>query len=162
MSNGWKIALMVSLALNVFAAGHLSGKIVSADRGGHHGGPPLRENGPLRLLRYTDELPPAARDKIREQIRSNLPAVRDQFREMRVHHDELMSLLAADDWDGDAVLTKLEAIHGVQSGQRREMSEVFVNAFGGLTAQERQMLVEKARNDDARRDGWRERRRRER
>lgn len=161
MGRGIVIALVASLALNVFAVGFIAGRVLVVD---HHrppiahfdgGGP---RGGPFALMRNADVLPPDSRRAFREAFRSELSGMRESHREMRRLRGELNTLFAAEEWDEAAVRAKLEEIDAVSERQRAAMSNAFVKALGALPADQRQALMKAAEE----RRGERRRRFRER
>ncbi len=146
MGRGLIIILVVSLALNVFAAGFFSGRVISKE------GPPLRQaqeqrmriDSPFALMNYAGELPPEIRDDFRGQIRGKLPVLRRQHQDTQKLRRELADLIAADEWDRDAVMAKSEEIKAAQDRQREVFNAAFIDAIETLPAAERKKLIEKA------------------
>ncbi|WP_425407724.1 periplasmic heavy metal sensor [Hyphococcus sp.] len=158
MGRGLIILLVASLGLNIFAFGHFSGRILAGDKP-----PPSRshiEHGsrggfdnPFRLMRYADELSPELREAFRAEIKKELPALREQHDRMRELRRQLSALISADTWDGAAVAAKLEEIRTAQDRQRDAFNRAYVGAFETLPADQRKLLVERAkeRRDERRR-----------
>ncbi|MEM9617558.1 MAG: periplasmic heavy metal sensor [Pseudomonadota bacterium] len=143
MGRGLMIALVASLGLNIFAVGFLSGRVLNDPPAG----PPQRGPGgeqSFRLMHYADALPPERRAEFREAFRAQLPAMRDDFREMRRLRMELSALLGAEEFDRAAVAAKFDAIQDVRDQQQAAFGEAFLDAFETLTPEERQMLREAA------------------
>ncbi len=144
MGRGLIIILIASLALNVFAVGFFSGRVISND------GPPLhqgqqqrmRMDNPFALMHYATELPPGIRDDFRGKIRGKLPVLREQHQKTRKLRQELALLIAAENWDRAAVAAKFEEIGAEQDRQREVFNAAFVDALETLPAAERKKLIE--------------------
>ncbi len=148
MGRGLIILLVASLGLNIFAAGHFAGKMIS---GPPRGKPPMERSGgrggfddPFHVMRYADELSPELRAAFRGEIEQQLPVLRGEHKRMRGLKRELGALMSAEVWDGEAVTAKLNEIHAAQERQRAAFNEAFVNAFETLPAAERKMLIDTA------------------
>ncbi|MEO1135187.1 MAG: periplasmic heavy metal sensor [Pseudomonadota bacterium] len=164
MGRGLIILLVVSLGLNVFAVGHLSGRMIanpgpaaSIEAPGPRGG----FQDPFRLMRNADVLSPESREAFRASFREQLPSLRAEHRQMRELRRELGVLMSADAWDAAAVDAKLQEIRAAQNRQHDAFNTAFMNAFEKLSAEDRKRLIEAAgqRRHD-RRGRWRERRER--
>lgn len=150
MGRGLIIALVASLALNIFGIGFISGRMlnepeVKAEGFPKPGGPGGREPS-FRMMHYADALPPERREEFREAFREKLPAMRDGFREMRTLRMEMSELLGAEEFDRDAVEAKFQELHELQQAQHTAFSAAFLDAFETLTPEERQMLKETSEN----------------
>ncbi len=144
MGRGLIIILIASLALNVFAVGFFSGRVISNDGPPQHLGPGqgARLGHPLALMNYARELPPEIRDDFRRKIREKLPALREEHRNTQMLRRELASLIAADEWDRDAVAAKFAEIKVVEDLKRDVFTAAFVEALETLPAEERRKLIE--------------------
>ncbi len=141
MGRGVMIALFVSLGLNIFAVGYLSGRVLN-DEGA---GPPPPKQGrqempSFRLIHYADALPSERRREFREAFQTQLPAMRDGFQEMRQLRGELTTLLGAEEFDRAAVAAKFEEIEQLRDQQQAAFGKAFLDAFEILTPEERIML----------------------
>jgi len=139
MGRGLIIGLAASLALNVFAVGFISGRVISND-----GPPPLR-SGPeagqsFRLMHFADALPMERREGFHHAFREKLPVMRGDFQEMKKLRQEVAALLGAEAWDRAAIETKFDALQTLQRRQQEAFSAAFLDAFETLTPEERQML----------------------
>lgn len=145
MGRGLIIALILSLAVNVFAVGFIAGRLISEEKPA----PQAQANNkgglesPLRMMRYAETLPPEIRDDFREKIREQLPTLRRQQREVRRIRGEIVDLLAADEWDRDAVMLKAAEMAQAQERQRQALYAAFINAFEMLPAEDRKQLTVK-------------------
>lgn len=144
MGRGLIIILIASLALNVFAVGFFSGRVISKD------GPPPRQvhdqrarmDNPFALMHYAGELPPGIRDDFRNKIRGKLPVLRERHQNTQKLREELALLIAAEDWDRAAVTAKFEEIKAEQDRQREVFNAAFIDAVETLPAAERKKLME--------------------
>lgn len=158
MGRGVMIALGASLALNFLGAGYFLHHAI-------HQGPPAPppeistrgfdgSGGIARSARY---LPDESRDAFRREIRKGLPNMREQFGLIRKQREELRALLAADEYDADAVAAKLAEMRNLREAQHVVFDSAFVNALGAISTEDRKLLLEKAADRQRER---RERRRR--
>lgn len=144
MGRGLIVALVLSLALNVFAAGFITARIA-----GPHGPPPRHEEGrsfdnPFRLMRHAEALPPGSREAFRAAIEEKLPALRAQHEEMRRLRRELWEEMSGDSWDRAALETRMEEIRQTQARQREAFDAAFLAAFETLSPEDRQTLIKAA------------------
>lgn len=155
--------LFLSLALNVFAFGFFSGRMLA----GFKGPPPrpaIEERGPrggfedpFRIMRYAEDLSPELRDRFRESFREQLPEMREAHGEMRALREELSVLMSAEDWSDSAIDAKLAEIRAVEDGQREAFTKAFLDVFKALPADERKALIEEAKDrHKERRKRWKE------
>lgn len=160
MGRGLIIILIASLALNVFAVGFFSGRVISNEGPPPHAGPgPAgRMDNPFALMRYARELPPEIRDDFRGEIRGKLPTLREQHRKTQVLRQELAVLIGAEEWDREAVAAKFEEIKAVQDHQRDVFGAAFMDALETLPAAERKKLIENTRKREMKRRRLRDRR----
>lgn len=151
MGRGLIIALVASVALNVFAVGFFSGRVLN-DKGPFTGPPPQEHEAgppiPFRMMHIADALPPERRDEFRKAFRAKLPAMRDHFREMKELGNELSGLLAAENWDRASIEAKHAELNDLRDRQADAFMEAFLDAYETLTPEERAML--KAAADERR------------
>ena len=157
MSRTLIIALVGSLALNVFAGGFILGRVlapppaapsfaeVETGTGFGRRGPPRGGlEDPFRMMRFADVLPPESRTAFREAFRERLPDLRRGHGETRRLRAEFGLLVQAEEWDADAVAAKLDELDAAQKRQRDAFKAAYLEALGELSAQERQLLMEAA------------------
>ena len=139
--------LVASLALNVFAVGFFSGRLIN------HDGPPMKHemtgrgssmNPSFRLMHFSDSLPSERRDEFRKAFREKLPAMRGDFQEMKQLRQEVSRLLGEETWDRSAIQAQFDQLQSLQQRQQQAFSTAFLDAFETLTPEERQMLREAA------------------
>ncbi len=151
MGRGVTIALgallFISLALNVFALGHVSGRVIA---GQNPAPPPQVENhrprggfeDPLKIMRYAEDLSPELRQAFRESFREQLPAMREAHGQMRDLRRELAALMSAEEWDDAAIEAKLEDIRALEARQQKAFTGAFIGVFEDIPADERKALIE--------------------
>lgn len=151
MGRGLAIALVtllfISVGLNVFALGHVSGRMLA----GHPpanlrfaDGGPGGFHDPLRIVREAEELSPELGKRFRESFREQLPQMRETHGKMRALRAEIAALMSADEWDSAAIAAKLDEMRAVEDRQRKAFSDGFIEVFSSLPAEERKALIETA------------------
>lgn len=145
MGRGLIVLLILSLAVNVFAVGFISGRVIS---GGNQPPPPQIQTGganlqgPMRLMRFAETLPSDLRVAFREKIRAQLPVVREEQRDVRRLRGELANQIAEDEWDRAAVEAIAIEIAEAETRQRAALYTAFIDAFETLPAEERKRFIE--------------------
>lgn len=91
------IALLISLALNLMIAGFVVGK--------HRGAP----GEPPPMAWAVAQLSPETQQRVRAQMRAQLPQVRPLRKELRDAHLAVREAVAADDYDAQDLAQALEA-----------------------------------------------------
>lgn len=143
------IGLFVSLGVNVFTLGHMSGRMIAGhpthekhERGvrGVRGG----FEDPFKIMRYAEELSPELRERFREAFREELPALRAEYHVIGGLRRELGVLMSAEDWDSDAIAAKLDEIDAARDRQHELFNRAFLGAFESLPAAERKRLIDTA------------------
>ena len=158
MNRGLLIAFVLSLVLNVFAVGFISGRMIAEDEPNDI--QPIEVRGfdnPFRLIRYAEALPPESRQTFRDGFRKALPELRAQNNEVRALRDELMVLMEAEDWDREAAAAKMTAIEASHMRQRAVFMDAFLDAFEALPPEDRKALAEIANEPRERRKRFRDR-----
>lgn len=157
MSRGLLIAFVLSLVLNVFAVGFISGRMIAEDEPNDI--QPIEVRGfdnPFRLIRYAEALPPESRKAFRDGFREALPELRTHNDEIRVLRDEFMALMEAEDWDRDAAAAKMTEIEASHMRQRAVFMAAFLDAFEVLPPEDRKALAEIAGEPRERRKRFRD------
>ncbi len=165
---GLAALLFLSLAVNIFALGHISGRMIAGGDGPppHHTGergPRAGFEDPFKIMRYAEELSPELRERFRSAFREQLPVMRSSHGEVGALRRELGVLMSAQEWDEAAITAKLKEIDVVQQRQRDAFNQAFMSAFESLPAEERKRLIDTANERRAERrkkwkDGRKERR----
>ena len=145
MGRGLIIALIASLALNVFAAGFITARLIGPD-----GPPPPVEVGPrafdnpFRLMGSAESLPPESRRAFRAAFETQLPTLRAGNKEMRRLRQELHSSLSSEEWEREKIAEQMAAIRDVQARQREAFDAAFMAAFDTLSTEDRRAIIEAA------------------
>lgn len=148
------ILLALSLAANVFLGGFIAGRIAGPSLPGidrHDGAHP--GHGPGGPYAEFDELPPAAREKLKALIRQDRERMAQTLREGRSLHEEFIAVLTAENFDraaAEAVAAKIEAF---QRERRPSMPRLVVETVDGLSLEDRRALaalVERRMGEDLR------------
>jgi len=125
MSRRWKIALIVSLALNLFLAGALAARLAwrweQPRRGGH-----MEPAGGPGLSALTPERRDAFRVVVRRAAENNRPAMR----EVREARRSAARRFAAEPYDAAAVAAELRRASALEM-RLRERMEVDILTYGG-------------------------------
>ena len=103
---GIRIALGVSVALNLLVAGLVAGAFL------RDGGPRDRMVRDLDLGPFTEAFRPEDRDALRRDFVERMPAMRDMRSEMREDFAALLSVLRTEPFDTDAARAVLERQRG--------------------------------------------------
>lgn len=153
MGRGVMIALAVSLGLNFLIAGYVLHDVIDSDPPSPPPAADMRGgfNNPGGLMRVAGALPPESRRAFRRAIRAELPDMRTHHQEMRRLRGELRMLMEAEQWDEAAVAQKMEDIRNVQARQRAAFDKALVSALGSISAEDRELLMEIARQRRAER-----------
>ena len=157
MNRGLLIAFVLSLVLNVFAVGFMSGRLIAENEPNDIQPIEVRSfDNPFRLMRYAEALPPESRQAFRDAFREALPELRAQNNEVRALRRELMALMRAEDGDREAAAAKMTEIEASHMRQRAVFMGVFLDAFAALPAEDRRALTEIAGEAPERRELFRD------
>lgn len=148
-SGRWlKLALFLSLALNLFVVAIVAGASFSHHRWRPHHG--VRDVG---FGLFSEVLTREDRAALRDAFLAAAPDFRDRRRAHRSDFEELAAALRADPWDG-ARVDALIARHVARIDERFELGRSLLSArLAGMTAAERAALAD--RIDAALARGWR-------
>jgi len=148
MGRGITIALLLSLALNVFAVGFLSGRVITSGPRApepapiHHGA-----DHPMGIMRHAKDLPPESRETFRKAIRADIPKLRAHQREMRKLQRAYYATLRAEEWDRAAVETAQNNLQEARDQGRALIDNAFLDALESLEPEKRILLLERAAAD---------------
>jgi len=136
---GLLIALIVSLALNVFVLGGLAGALLM----GVHppGGPP--PGGPPRLAAMGEALSPAHRQAWEQTLKTAVGISRPKLQQARALRRQGWQALAANPADPAAALLSLNQSRLLEAQARGEMDQAVVGFVATLPADERGRLTDK-------------------
>lgn len=128
---GLRIALAVSVALNLLILGLVAGAVL------RDGGPRGRMMGDVAFGPFTEALAPEDRAALRREFVQRLPGMRDVRRQMRADFAGLLAALRAEPFD-------MEAVRGLIAGQSDRMAErlalgqdLLLGRIGAMTPQAR-------------------------
>lgn len=135
---GLVIALIISLAVNLFVLGGLAGAVLMGFP--LHRPPPPQ--GPPRLAALGAELTPAQREAWQSTIRESAVTAGPKIRQARLLRDQAWRSIAADPVDTQAVLAALNQSRTLELQARSEMDRSVVGFAATLPASERGKLAE--------------------
>ena len=142
MSDRWlKIALAISVALNVFAAvagvtawiGAQRAETQIADQRRPDRGPPI--------LQVVEQLDPAKRDQVREALRASALAARPDFDAARTARRQAMEAAGAEPFDQARVQGLLEQSRLAEMRGRARLESGSLAIFNGLSPADRKALA---------------------
>jgi uncharacterized membrane protein len=140
-----KIALAVSLAVNVFVIGAVVGAIYMH----MHAGGPSRMGNPL--LRASEALRPDDRTAFRQMLRAQIPLVRPIQTDAREARREAMTALEAASFDRAAVGALIARARADDEKTREVLEDAVLDFVAKLPADERAAMVDAMRRDAAKR-----------
>lgn len=134
---GLRIALGISVALNLMVVGLVAGAIL------RDGGPRERMVRDLDLGPFTEALSPEDRDALRRDFVAQMPEMREMRRSMRAEFKTLLGLLRAEPFDPEAMRQAL-------AGQRARMQErvdlgqeLLLQRLAAMTPEARQAFADR-------------------
>lgn len=141
----WKLLLVVSLAINLMIAGIVAGWIFSK-------GPPSRMPADgdraarsLGVEPFVRALEPDDRRALLDDYRRESETLRENRRELRDRFERLLTAIAADPYDAEAVRTVM-ADQRVAAARRQEVGErLLLNRLEAMSADERRAFVDRLR-----------------
>jgi len=134
---GLWIALIVSLAVNLFVLGALAGVALRGFR--HHGPPPP---GPQRLTAAGAVLSEQQREAWRAAIRQGAETSGPKLEQARALRREAWRNLSSGSVDAEATLATLDRSRALEMQARSEMDRAVVGFAATLPASERRKLAE--------------------
>lgn len=141
MNGNWvKIALAVSVAVNLFIAGIAIGAM-----GQHHRKGAERRQGPgpgNPMMRLTDRLPPDKQEAFRQVMRQSMEANRANAETSRAAREQLISVFSAEIFDAAAASQALAAVRNAETAGRTSMEATMVEFAKGLNPEERKALAQ--------------------
>ncbi len=148
MGKGITIALIASLALNVFAIGFISGRIIKPNHPPSAlEAPHSRMDNPRGFMQRAKDLPPESRNAFRHAIRSNIPKLRAQRKEIYKLQRTYYDALRAEKWDRATVEAALGDLQEARDRGRAMIDQAFLDAVESLDADARAQLLHRAEKD---------------
>jgi uncharacterized membrane protein len=147
-----KIALAISVALNVFAVTAAATYVVNRDRIERKVEDQKRPGREGPLAEVLDGLDPAVRQRVRTTIRESALAARPDFEAARAARREAIDVAGQPTFDAARVETLLEQSRAAEMRGRTRLENAAVAVLGTLTPEERKALAPiLQRKGDARR-----------
>ncbi len=138
MSNGAKIALAISLVLNVFLVGAGVGAFVFRERLLHD----QLKHAPTPLNVAARELSPDVRARLRDSMRSVALAAKPDFVAARQDRLKAAELAAAPTYDRTAVKTQLDQARDAETRGKNRLEDKLLDFLGTLPQDQRAKLAE--------------------
>lgn len=151
------VVLVASLAANVFLAGFVGGRIFAGPHGPHgppgrHGPPPGARGGdPARVIGEAVALSPTARAAVREAVAARRGEFRKSRRAAFAARERLRATLVAEPFDRAATEAALADMRAEALVREETMTELLLDVFEALPAEERAALAEAAAEERDRR-----------
>ncbi|MFQ5562978.1 MAG: periplasmic heavy metal sensor [Parvularculaceae bacterium] len=144
MGRGVTIALLVSLALNIFAVGFIGGRFV-----GDRTAPPppherMRSAGPAAFWSGGEGLPPEDRDAFIAVFREHHEELRTLNEDIHRARLAFSAALGAPQWDRAAVERAHSELKAAEARRDSLMSVLFLDAMETLPAEQRRILAERS------------------
>ena len=136
MSRGWKIALGLSVALNLFFVGLVVAAVVIGPRAIRErlgGGPPL--------FVAAEQLPEAERAVLKARLKAAARGARPDFNAAREARRRTVALASAPTYDRDAVLAAMKTAREAELRGRTRFETGLVDALADLDKPSRQKLA---------------------
>lgn len=137
-SRGLRIALAVSVALNLAVVGVVAGAML---RDGHGGRAAMVRDlgfGPFaEALRFEDRM------ALRDALFARAPDIRESRRQMRADMQALLDLLRANDLDGDQLRSLMDSQHNRMTGQLKLGQELLQDFLIAMPTAERHAFADR-------------------
>lgn len=140
MGRGLMIALAASLACNVFLGGFVAGRLLGKPP---HGPPPERGMIEMRgMMGAPGILSEEGREVFAAVFAERRDALRQSRRAAREARRAMAESLNKQPWDQAAVDQAIAAFHQAQDDHRTMQTDLFVEAYQKLSAEDRKALTE--------------------
>lgn len=140
MNRGLTVALLLSLAVNIFLGGYVAGRFVGGPSGGGFTHPP-RDAG-MMMSPHLDALSPEGREAFRKVFEARHDALRERHRLLNERRAAFAAALAADPWDRAKAETALADLKAATDEQESAFATLVIDAFENLSAADRRALAE--------------------
>tara|TARA_R110002124_G_scaffold91652_2_gene233251 strand:- start:3603 stop:4145 length:543 start_codon:yes stop_codon:yes gene_type:complete len=135
----WKIALAVSVALNLFAIAAGVTVMVGQDRVERR--TEAERRGPrVPFSVMLESMDPAVRDRVRQELRATAMSTRPDFNEARSARRAAIAAAAADEFDAAEVSALLERSRAAELRGRSRLEAEAVTVLGTLDVDDRRAL----------------------
>ena len=135
------VLLALSLAANVFLGGFVAGRLAGPNLSGFERGREDDRGGPGGGRHDFDDLPPAAREKMKAAFKDKREEFARTFREGRALRDEFVGILTAETFDRAAAEAAAAKIEAFEEKRRRSMPRLVIDMMDGLSVEDRRALA---------------------
>lgn len=140
-SRSLKIALAVSVALNVFAAAAVGAVWVARDKIEHRVAEAHKQGRREPVWDVIERMDPAVRDHVKTQLRAAAMQARPDFDEARAARREAIALTGAESFDPVAVAALLERSRASEARGRSRLETGAVETLRQLSPADRKALA---------------------
>ena len=140
-SRSLKIALAVSVALNVFAAAAVGAVWVARDKIEHRNAEAHKPGRSEPVWDVIERMDPAVRDKVKAQLRAAAMQARPDFDEARAARREAIALTGGETFDPVAVAALLERSRASEARGRSRLETGAVETLNQLSPADRKALA---------------------
>ena len=151
-SRSLKIALAVSVALNVFAATAVGAVWVARDKIEHRIAESHKSGRSEPVWDVIERMDPTVRDQVKAQLRAAAMQARPDFEEARAARREAIALTGAETFDPVAVAALLERSRASEARGRSRLEAGAVEVLSQLSPTDRKALAPILSRHKARRD----------
>ena len=139
---GLIIALVVSVAVNLFLAGLIVGGAIVARRVAEMRPPALANQNRTPLWRAGDDLPPLKRRAFRQMFRQAGLETRDAIRQSRALRREAIAALEGPDYDAVVATRNMNQARALDTQARSQVEARILEFATTLTPEERDVLAQ--------------------
>lgn len=140
-NRGWKIALAVSVALNVFGlAGGVAAWVVREKTEAHASQGPAGSSGQPAFREIMARLDPSVRDHVRTSLRASAQAARPDFQASREARQKAVALAASPDGAAAEIIALLDQSRALELRGRERLERDSVALLATLGPADRQAL----------------------
>ena len=140
-SRSLKIALAVSVALNVFAAAAVGAVWVARDKIEHRIAEAHKPGRGESVWDVVERMDPAVRDQVKAQLRASAMQARPDFEEARAARREAIALAGGETFDPVAVAALLERSRASEARGRSRLETGAVETLNQLSPADRKALA---------------------
>lgn len=151
-SRNLKIALAVSVALNVFAAAAVGAVWVARDKIEHKVAEAHKSGRREPVWDVIERMDPAVRDEVKAQLRAAAMQARPDFEEARAARREAIALTGGETFDPVAVAALLERSRASEARGRSRLETGAVEVLSQLSPTDRKALAPILSRHKAKRD----------
>ena len=151
-SRSLKIALAVSVALNVFAAAAVGAVWVARDKIEHRVAEAHKPGRREPVWDVIERMDPAVRDQVKAQLRAAAMQARPDFEEARAARREAIALTGGETFDPVAVAALLERSRASEARGRSRLETGAVETLSQLSPADRKALAPILSRHKAKRD----------